>query len=193
MFLTFKQLSKEYGVDERKCRYKVFSLIKSGALVEPNDIRKTDFKDDKHFTWQINAITFGEKTGLQPILFPEKNKVDTNDIQNGNQNNDRVVEMLKEQLEDKKTQIARLEKSAERYEEAMKKERDEVHVLTGALIQKQNKVEELLLLTSGSVVSNPVTEVDTKENGGSETNNQTDTKDAEVVSENGNEPIPNNE
>ena len=186
-FLTIQALAKQFGLQERNARYRVFTLLKNGAFVEPEDIRKDNFKDDKHFVWKINPVSFTEKTGLQPILFPNGNKPNTKQEENSNE----IVELLKKQLEEKNMRIERLERNAENHAENMKKERDEVHVLTGALIQKQNKVEELLMLTGGQVVTPPATDFDTRENPRSKTDIKSDTKipaEAEVIDT---EPIQN--
>ncbi|KKN06898.1 hypothetical protein LCGC14_1072570 [marine sediment metagenome] len=191
MFLTIKELSKEFGIAERNCRYRFFTLMKNQKLVEGEDYKKEDYKDETHFTWRINPLSFGQKANLQPIPYPPVTKPVTNEAEvdtNGNQDYSEVVELFKVLYEDKKKEVERLLTDADKHREAMEKERDEVHALTGALIQKQNRVEELLLLTSGGVVTNPVTEVDTKENGGSENDNQTATTDAEIVDEVSNKP-----
>lgn len=189
-FLTIQALAKQFGLNDRNCRNKVLGLLQKGEFKEPEDIRKDNVKDNNHFRWLVNPVSFTKITGLQPLLFPSGNKPDTKVEENSNE----VVEILKAQLKDKDRQIERLEKTAERHVEDMQEEKKERHTYAYEYLKNIKEIRELdrkvNLLESGRVVTPPVTNSDTKENGRSKTDNQSVAKEAEVVSENGNEDIP---
>jgi hypothetical protein len=47
-----------------------------GKLKEQDDFRRDDFKDDKHFVWKINPLSFMRETSLKPVSVV--NEIDNN-------------------------------------------------------------------------------------------------------------------
>jgi hypothetical protein len=57
-FVTIHDLSRELNVPARVIRYRLIHLIAEGKLKENEDFRRDDFKDDQHFIWKINPLSF---------------------------------------------------------------------------------------------------------------------------------------
>jgi len=66
-FVTIHNLSRELNVPARVIRYRLINLIADGKLLENEDFRRDDFKDDQHFVWKINPLSFIRHTGLKPV------------------------------------------------------------------------------------------------------------------------------
>src|ERR1035441_1832224 len=66
-FVTIHDLSRELNVPARVIRYRLIHLIADGKLKEHEDFRRDDFKDDQHFIWKINPLSFMGQTGFKPI------------------------------------------------------------------------------------------------------------------------------
>ena len=65
-FVTIHDLSRELNTPARVIRYRLIHLIMEGKLKENEDFRRDDYKDDQHFVWKINPITFMRATELKP-------------------------------------------------------------------------------------------------------------------------------
>ena len=65
-FVTIHDLSREFNVPARVIRYRLIHLIADGKLKEHDDFRRDDFKDDQHFVWKINPLSFMRATALKP-------------------------------------------------------------------------------------------------------------------------------
>ena len=65
-FVTIHDLSRELNTPARVIRYRLIHLIMEGKLKENDDFRRDDFKDDQHFVWKINPLTFMRATELKP-------------------------------------------------------------------------------------------------------------------------------
>lgn len=59
-------LSRELNVPARVIRYRLVLLIAEGKMKENDDFRRDDFKDDQHFVWKINPVSFMRLTNLKP-------------------------------------------------------------------------------------------------------------------------------
>ena len=66
-FVTIHDLSREFNVPARVIRYRLINLIAGGKLKENEDFRRDEFKDDQHFVWKINPLSFMQNTGLKPV------------------------------------------------------------------------------------------------------------------------------
>jgi hypothetical protein len=64
-FVTIHDLSRELNIPARVIRYRLIHLIADGKLKEHEDFRRDDFKDDQHFFWKINPLSFMRETGLK--------------------------------------------------------------------------------------------------------------------------------
>src|ERR1039457_6525172 len=65
-FVTIHDLSRELNVPARVIRYRLIALIAEGKLKEHDDFRRDDYKDDQHFVWKINPLSFMRATALKP-------------------------------------------------------------------------------------------------------------------------------
>lgn len=65
-FVTIHDLSRELNTPARVIRYRLIHLIMEGKLKENDDFRRDDFKDDQHFIWKINPLSFMRATELKP-------------------------------------------------------------------------------------------------------------------------------
>jgi len=65
-FVTIHDLSRELNVPARVIRYRLILLIAEGKLKENEDFRRDDFKDEQHFVWKINPLSFMHHTNLKP-------------------------------------------------------------------------------------------------------------------------------
>ena len=65
-FVTIHELSRELNVPARVIRYRLILLIAEGKLKENEDFRRDDFKDEQHFVWKINPLSFMRQTNLKP-------------------------------------------------------------------------------------------------------------------------------
>ena len=65
-FVTIHDLSRELNVPARVIRYRLISLIAEGKLKEHDDFRQDDYRDDQHFVWKINPLSFMRATALKP-------------------------------------------------------------------------------------------------------------------------------
>jgi len=65
-FVTIHDLSREFNVPARVIRYRLINAIAEGKLKEHDDYRRDDFKDEQHFVWKINPISFMRATALKP-------------------------------------------------------------------------------------------------------------------------------
>ncbi|HVZ15991.1 MAG TPA: hypothetical protein VG897_02655, partial [Terriglobales bacterium] len=65
-FVTIHDLSRELNVPARVIRYRLAHAIVGGKMKENEDFRREDFKDELHFVWKINPLSFMQVTGLKP-------------------------------------------------------------------------------------------------------------------------------
>jgi hypothetical protein len=65
-FLTVHELSREFDLPARVVRYRLSAYLKRGELHEGDDYRHEDFKDERHFVWKVNPMTFMRLTNLNP-------------------------------------------------------------------------------------------------------------------------------
>jgi hypothetical protein len=93
-FLTIHDLSREFNIPARVVRYRLSSLIGRGKLQEGEDYRREDFKDDQHFIWKVNPLSFIRETRYQRVAKPLTNplppvnllETDGNQNQNSSEN-----------------------------------------------------------------------------------------------------------
>ena len=69
-FLTIHQLSREFDLPARVVRYRLLSFLQAGKLHEGEDFRREDYKDDRHFVWKVNPLSFMRESGLKPKTLP---------------------------------------------------------------------------------------------------------------------------
>jgi hypothetical protein len=81
-FVTIHDLSRELNAPARVIRYRLIHLIADGKLKEHEDFRREDFKDDQHFLWKINPLSFLRQTGLKPVT--AVNQIDDPLVTTGN-------------------------------------------------------------------------------------------------------------
>ena len=62
--LTLHQLARQFNKPERQVRYRFHELIKAGKLIEGEDFRKENFRDEFHFAYRINPLRFMEESNL---------------------------------------------------------------------------------------------------------------------------------
>ena len=83
-FVTLHQLARELDTPEKNLRYLFRNLRRANKLKENDDFIKDDYRDDRHFTYKINPVTFTRAAGLSPAP-PAGAAVDTNGYQHGYQ------------------------------------------------------------------------------------------------------------
>jgi hypothetical protein len=81
-FVTIHDLSRELNVPARVIRYRLIQLIAEGKLKETDDFRRDDFKDDQHFVWKINPLSFMRETRFKPVTVA--NELDNELVTSGN-------------------------------------------------------------------------------------------------------------
>lgn len=81
-FVTIHDLSRELNIPARVIRYRLIQLIAEGKMKENADFRRDDFKDDQHFLWKINPLSFMHQTGLKPVT--AVNQIDDDLVTPGN-------------------------------------------------------------------------------------------------------------
>ena len=64
-FVTIHELSRELNVPARVIRYRLILLIAEGKLKENEDFQRDDFKDEQHFVWKINPLSFMRHINLK--------------------------------------------------------------------------------------------------------------------------------
>ncbi len=92
-FVTIHELSREFDLPARVVRYRLLSFLKSGKLHEGEDFRREDYKDDRHFVWKVNPVSFMRESGLKPKTLPVVSLPVVNDplsTVNQTDSNDRV-------------------------------------------------------------------------------------------------------
>jgi hypothetical protein len=82
-FVTIHDLSRELNVPARVIRYRLIQMIAEGKMKENDDFRRDDFKDDQHFLWKINPLSFLRQTGLKPVT--AVNQIDDDLLTHGNE------------------------------------------------------------------------------------------------------------
>ena len=171
-FLTVHELSREFDIPARVVRYRLSAYLKRGKLHEGEDYRHEDFKDERHFVWKVNPLTFMRLTNLKPKTLPltplpivnePSTRVDepanhshpsVNDIPNApggvdNSADDRSQKPVhREMIDLLKDQLrvkdGQLKEQAEQYRQI-----NDLNVkLMGATLQQSQKIEELLRLAS---------------------------------------------
>jgi hypothetical protein len=65
-FITIHDLSREFNVPARVIRYRFLQAVADGRLKEGDDFRRDDYKDDQHFVWKVNPLSFSRVTELKP-------------------------------------------------------------------------------------------------------------------------------
>ena len=80
--VTIHDLSRQFNIPSRVVRYRLQKLIVAGKLKEGEDFQREDFKDDQHFVWKINPLSFMRETGLQRISPPPKMTLPVNETGN---------------------------------------------------------------------------------------------------------------
>lgn len=73
-FVTIHDLSRELNIAARVIRYRLINLIVENKLKEGDDFRRDEYKDDQHYVWKINPLSFMRETGLKRATpLPTKN------------------------------------------------------------------------------------------------------------------------
>jgi hypothetical protein len=96
-FVTIHDLSRELNVPARVIRYRLIHLIAEGKLKEQEDFRRDDYKDDQHFVWKINPLSFMHQTGFKtdaPVNTLDNHSV-TSAAKTDNQSSNLKPELLK--------------------------------------------------------------------------------------------------
>lgn len=70
-FLTIHQLSREFDLPARVVRYRLLSYLQAGKLNEGEDFRREYYKDERHFVWKVNPLSFMRASGLRAASLPE--------------------------------------------------------------------------------------------------------------------------
>ncbi len=83
-FVTLHQLARELDTPEKNLRYLFRNLRRANKLKENDDFIKDDYRDDRHFTYKINPVTFTRAAGLSPAP-PSGAAVGINGYQDGYQ------------------------------------------------------------------------------------------------------------
>jgi len=177
-FVTIHDLSRELNTPARVIRYRLINLIAEGKMKEGEDFRRDDFKDDQHFTWKINPLTFMRETGLKTVLdTPPVNQsgnsvitpvnepvTKTSPVVNQPVNNpppavtksltsdtsvDNKPSLEREMIDLLKDQIKIKDGQIHEQGEQLKDINDLNVKLTGTMLQQNQKIENLLRLTGG--------------------------------------------
>lgn len=170
-FVTIHQLSREFDLPARVVRYRLLSLLQAQKLHEGEDFRREDYKDERHFVWKVNPLSFMRESGLKPKTLPSDPLPIVNDpltafdppvnespafvntppatydeIDNKTETDDFRANLEREMIDFLKDQIA--VKDRQLSEQATQsKEIHEVNVkLIGATLQQSKRIEELLRL-----------------------------------------------
>jgi hypothetical protein len=81
-FVTIHDLSRQFNIPSRVVRYRLQKLIVEGKLKDGDDFQREDFKDEQHFVWKINPLSFMRETGLQRVAPPPKISIPVNEVGN---------------------------------------------------------------------------------------------------------------
>jgi len=98
-FVTIHDLSRELNVPARVVRYRLIQLIAEGKLKENEDFRRDEFRDEQHFLWKINPLSFMRQTGLKPIT--AVNQIDNDLIPTGDKADNQPLKFVDEPQNDK--------------------------------------------------------------------------------------------
>ena len=177
-FVTIHDLSREFNTPARVIRYRLINLIAGGWLHEGEDFRRDDFKDNQHFVWKINPLSFMRQTGLKPLTKPLLvNQSDNNlatlvnkpesvvkesvihpsttvneptKVDNHSDNKTVNQPSLEREIIDLlKEQIKVKDGQLQEQGEQLKDLNDLNVKLTGTMLQQNQKIENLLRLTGG--------------------------------------------
>ena len=83
-FVTIHDLSRELNIPARVIRYRFLNLIAEGKLKEYEDFRRDDFKDEQHFVWKINPLSFIRETKSTPQHQSSVTNTDNHPLPAGN-------------------------------------------------------------------------------------------------------------
>jgi hypothetical protein len=195
-FVTIHDLSRELNVPARVIRYRLIHLIADGKLKEQEDFRRDDFKDDQHFFWKINPLSFMRETGLKtdaPVnhadnhlvtpdtkidnqpnsIKPEPpklvNQSDNQPPPSVNESGNKEPSLEREMIDLLKDQIKVKDGQLHEQGEQLKDLNDLNVKLTGTMLRQNEKIENLLRLTGGKsdVVNKEAGSVDQPQDQGS--------------------------